>query len=254
MYGVSLDALMRANGITEASRVQSGQVLRIPGVAAPQAARVPEHPASPRRSSQARALRAPQKGVLSAVEAGLASRSGPELPGPDQAPMGVSFIILPPSEPFSWPVEGGQTRSGFGMRGSRLHAGLDISAPVGSDVRAARSGTVVYSGHKYAGYGNVVMIDHGDGYMTVYAHNSRNLVSAGDTVAREETIAEVGATGNATGSHCHFEIRKGQAAVDPMRFFNQSRDESHVALGSAPAREPARMDQAATLGTQDPTP
>lgn len=132
--------------------------------------------------------------------------------------MGVSYTLIPSDEPFTWPVAGGIVRSPFGVRRGRLHAGLDISAPAGSPVYSARQGTVLYSGNKFSGYGNVVMIDHGDGFVTVYAHNAKNLVGQGERVARGQVIAHVGATGNATGSHCHFEIRQGQLAIDPGQY------------------------------------
>jgi murein DD-endopeptidase MepM/ murein hydrolase activator NlpD len=180
---------------------------------------------------------------VSAVTASIAAPAAPagrfEPVGPDDAPIGSSLFVLPPSEAFLWPVAGGLTRSGFGPRHGRLHAGLDISAPTGFDVVAAREGTVVYSGNKFQGYGNVVMIDHGDGYVTVYAHNAENLVEEGDSVDRGEIIAKVGATGNATGSHCHFEVRKDNVAIDPLRFLRTDPDAGVVA-GAAVERSPSR--------------
>lgn len=121
----------------------------------------------------------------------------------------------PPSSPrFAWPVRG-VLFSPYGMRGGRLHAGLDISAPAGTPVRAAAAGVVTYSDSTVRGYGNMVLIDHGNGFVTAYAHNSENLVSPGARVAQGEVIALVGATGNATGPHVHFEVRRGGRTVNP---------------------------------------
>jgi murein DD-endopeptidase MepM/ murein hydrolase activator NlpD len=113
---------------------------------------------------------------------------------------------------FRLPVEGQRT-SGFGMRlhpmdhEERLHSGMDIAVPTGTPIQAAAAGQVVFSGTQ-AGYGNVVVIEHAEGYATLYAHNTENLVSAGTTVSQGQPIATVGSTGRSTGSHVHFEVRK----------------------------------------------
>ena len=143
----------------------------------------------------------------------------------------------------------------FGSRHGRLHAGVDISAPQGADVLASRDGTVVYSGSRFRGYGNVVMIDHGDGFLTVYAHNSKNLVQMGERVARGQVIARVGATGNATGSHCHFEIRKGQVAVDPQRYASMdSTPPETVAAGGGGGGSMGTVDRAGLGTAHEPIP
>ena len=95
------------------------------------------------------------------------------------------------SRQFAWPVWSGTVTSGFGIRHGTMHDGVDIAAPLGTAVRAADSGTVVFVG-KLNGYGNTVIIRHSDNYVTVYGHNSRMLVSEGTSVARGQTIAEVG--------------------------------------------------------------
>lgn len=221
-YGVTMEALGRANGLADIHQVQAGQILVIPGAQAPAHAveRDLPPPPQPRAKPGARRRKEPL--------------------GPDQAPLTLSLPMVPSSDPFSWPVDGGTIRSGFGLRQGRLHAGVDIAAPGGSDVRASRDGTVVYSGHRFQGYGNVVMIDHRDGFMTVYAHNSENLVIVGDRVFRGQTIARVGATGNATGAHCHFEIRRDELALDPDPYCatDSARASSPVLAGVARAPLP----------------
>jgi murein DD-endopeptidase MepM/ murein hydrolase activator NlpD len=112
----------------------------------------------------------------------------------------------------------GPVRSAFGPRGGRMHYGVDIDAAAGSKVRAAADGTVLYAGSSYRGYGQLVILDHGDGVRTLYAHNRRLLASTGQTVRAGEVIAEVGGTGNASAPHLHFEVRLGGRPVDPAPF------------------------------------
>ena len=130
--------------------------------------------------------------------------------------------------PSSWsgkwlmPIAGGRVGSGFGMRYHpilhywRMHYGVDIGARSGTPIRAAERGLVIYAGWR-GGYGNTVMLDHGGGVVTVYAHCSRLGATVGQTVARGQTIAYVGSTGLSTGPHLHFEVRRNGAAVDPLR-------------------------------------
>lgn len=120
-----------------------------------------------------------------------------------------------------WPVVEGRISSGFGVRGSGFHEGVDIRAPEGTAVRAAASGRVVFSGN-ISGYGRTIVIYHGDGVSTVYAHNSKNIREAGDKVLQGQLIGYVGQTGRATGSHMHFEVRRGGRPVNPLSY-NYSR-------------------------------
>ncbi|MGH7914924.1 MAG: peptidoglycan DD-metalloendopeptidase family protein [Candidatus Binataceae bacterium] len=121
------------------------------------------------------------------------------------------------SRQFAWPVWSGTVTSGFGMRYGTMHDGVDIAAPVGTPVRAADSGVVVFAG-KLHGYGNTVIIRHSDNYVTVYGHNSRILVSAGSRVARGQTIAGVGTSGRTTGPNLHFEVRYDNHAYNPLSY------------------------------------
>lgn len=111
--------------------------------------------------------------------------------------------------------------SGFGPRTHpitgerRVHAGVDFAAPAGTPVVAAAAGVVRVAG-RHGGYGLLVVLDHGDGIQTRYAHASRLLVAAGQAVARGQLIALVGSTGRSTGPHLHFEVRVGGVAQDPL--------------------------------------
>ncbi|MGN0579963.1 MAG: peptidoglycan DD-metalloendopeptidase family protein [Ruminococcus sp.] len=119
---------------------------------------------------------------------------------------------------FGWPVDGGYVSDTF--ISNRNHKGLDIAAPGGSDIYAAGDGVVVSAGWNSGGYGYFVMIDHLDGYQTVYAHCSGLYVSEGQNVTRGQLIAAIGSTGDSTGNHCHFEVRYLGMCYDPASFLN----------------------------------
>ncbi|HNX24369.1 MAG TPA: peptidoglycan DD-metalloendopeptidase family protein [Spirochaetota bacterium] len=103
-------------------------------------------------------------------------------------------------------------------RRNSFHKGIDISAPAGTPVYAAESGTVADAGYKKSGYGNLIVIKHGSDMATYYGHLSKIIVSSGDKVKKGEMIGNVGSTGKSTGPHLHFEIRKGNQALDPEDF------------------------------------
>ena len=118
---------------------------------------------------------------------------------------------------FIWPVKG-VVISRFGVRHGTKHMGVDISAPAGTPITAAAGGEVIYSDNKLRGYGNLVLIRHDKGFISVYAHNRENLVKEGDRVVQGQKIALLGSTGNAEAPHLHFEIREGSTARNPMFF------------------------------------
>ena len=100
---------------------------------------------------------------------------------------------------------------------TRLHAGCDFGAPIGATIRAVAPGEVIHASYM-RGYGNVVIVDHGGGISTVYAHCSRISVSDGQRVTRGQHIANVGSTGLSTGPHLHFEVRVNGRAVNPRGY------------------------------------
>jgi murein DD-endopeptidase MepM/ murein hydrolase activator NlpD len=130
------------------------------------------------------------------------------------APLGP--LPAPSASGFIWPVAGPVT-SGFGPRWGRMHEGLDIAAGSGTPIRAAAAGTVSYAGW-LGGYGNLVVVEHGGGLATAYAHQQRIYVPVGRAVAQGEALGEVGSTGNSTGPHLHFEVRVNGSAVDPFGY------------------------------------
>lgn len=133
----------------------------------------------------------------------------PAAPGSPAAPAGT--MVVPAS---------GRVSSEFGPRvhpitgQRRPHTGTDIAAATGTPVRAAAGGTVTFAGSR-GGYGNLVILDHGDGRETYYAHNSAHQVAVGDRVAAGQHIAGVGQTGMATGPHLHFDVRVNGVPVEP---------------------------------------
>jgi murein DD-endopeptidase MepM/ murein hydrolase activator NlpD len=125
----------------------------------------------------------------------------------------------PPSIPLAltWPLIKPMLGSPFGPRGDRFHAGIDLLAPVGTPVYAAHSGRVVYADWADGGWGFLVVVDHGHHERTFYAHLSRIDVRRGVWIAQGVRVGAIGATGDATGPHLHFEVRVRGAAVDPLR-------------------------------------
>jgi murein DD-endopeptidase MepM/ murein hydrolase activator NlpD len=126
-----------------------------------------------------------------------------------------------------YPIPGAPVVSTFGMRMDpvlhvyRMHEGIDIYAPEGTPIHAAGSGTIIWTGPRH-GYGNAVFIDHGNGVVTVYAHQSRIAVRTGQHVSSGQVIGYVGHTGLAAGPHLHFEVRIDGTAYDPLRFVSPS--------------------------------
>lgn len=111
----------------------------------------------------------------------------------------------------------GRVISGFGPKGGGLHNdGLNIAAPRGTPVLAAENGIVVYAGSELRGFGNLLLVNHADGWMTAYAHNEALLVKRGDIVRRGQAIARVGSTGSVDTPQLHFEVRRNSRPVDPQ--------------------------------------
>jgi len=159
-----------------------------------------------------------EEAQMAAARAAAAARAG------QSAPVATTqrFPPLPGGE-LAWPVQGGTITSGFGNRTNPInrrqefHSGIDIGAPSGTSIFAAHDGVVIFAGWQ-GGYGNTVVIDHGNGLSTTYSHNTTNLVSVGQTVTRGQTIARVGSTGFSTGPHLHFSVRQNGRLVNPVSF------------------------------------
>lgn len=131
-------------------------------------------------------------------------------------------------KPSGWPIDSGWMSSAFGMRTDpftgryAMHTGIDFASRAGSDVLAAAAGLVTEAGPRF-GYGNVVEINHGNGYVTRYGHNQNVLVKAGDMVNKGQRIALMGSTGRSTGPHVHFEVLFNDKVVNPAQYLEASR-------------------------------
>ncbi|WP_321390953.1 M23 family metallopeptidase [Emcibacter sp.] len=135
-------------------------------------------------------------------------------------PIKIAIPSPPPTsgQGFLWPVSG-RVISGFGPKSLGLHNdGINIAARYGETVRAAEAGVVVHADSRLKGYGGLILIQHEGGWMTAYAHNSRILVKKGQKISRGQAIAEVGKSGRVTSPQLHFELRKGNQAVNPEKY------------------------------------
>ena len=187
-YGTTPDALMQANAISDPKSLEPGMKLFIPG--ASRTVPLPEL--------------STDGAVVDAASAGDAT--------PRHAPGCTGVHCL------AWPLRG-VIYARYGPRAGEQahgnHEGLDLAAPEGTPIAAAAAGTVLYAGEQ-AGYGTLVILQHDGGLVTLYAHNRENLVKDGQKVAQGQIIARVGTSGRTSGPHCHFEVRKGDAPVDPL--------------------------------------
>lgn len=143
-------------------------------------------------------------------EAEEAQKKTAKVDGKKSPAKGLNLIWPVPSVPM--------ISSRYGMRRGRMHHGIDIPSPMGTKIVASDSGKVIYSASKISGYGRMTIIAHEDDYLTVYAHNTKNLFKEGDYVKKGDVIALSGKTGRVTGPHLHFEVRKKDQSIDPFKF------------------------------------
>jgi len=162
-----------------------------------------------------------QQGAKTAPAPAPAPTPAPTPAAPKVAPVQEAAVVSAPSSSgFVWPAQG-KVISKFGTTSDGLrNDGINISAPAGAPVMAAADGTVAYAGNQLRGFGNLVLIRHSNGLITAYAHNQSLLVQKGDKVKRGAVIARVGQTGNVAKPQLHFEIRKGEEPVDPMKYLD----------------------------------
>jgi murein DD-endopeptidase MepM/ murein hydrolase activator NlpD len=188
--GLSIQELARANGLRQPYTLSVGQSLKVPGGNA-----ITVREKAPQREASVSATPS---------EIARVSYTKPE-------------VKAEPSM-FDWPLKGAiLNKYSNGQRGKR-NDGINIAAPIGTPVRAAADGEVVYRGGDLEGYGNLLLVKHDGGFVTAYAHNDVMLVKKGDRIRQGQVIAKVGQTGSATEPQLHFEIRENLKAVDPLAF------------------------------------
>lgn len=119
---------------------------------------------------------------------------------------------------FDWPVDRARLSRGYMPHTRRPHMGIDLAAPRKTPVYSAHKGMVIYAGRDFRGFGNMILIESGYGWATLYAHLDKILVSEGQKITLGEPIALMGSTGRSTGPHLHFEIRKDKGPVDPLLY------------------------------------
>ncbi|HXI85959.1 MAG TPA: M23 family metallopeptidase [Parvularculaceae bacterium] len=175
--------------------------------------------------AQANRLRAPytlalgQRVLVPGAPAAVAENRAPaptEDVGAIARDVSYTTTVKDPSQMFDWPVRGSIIGKFGSGSGGRRNDGINIAAPIGTPVRAAADGEVVYRGSELEGYGNLLLIKHADGYVTAYAHNDVMLVNKGDIVHKGQVIAKVGESGAASEPQLHFEIRHNLKSVDPV--------------------------------------
>jgi murein DD-endopeptidase MepM/ murein hydrolase activator NlpD len=235
-YGLNPVLVAEANGLAAPYRVSEGQRLSIPAAAAasgpqPSEAEAKAHARSVPPAAPAPAAAPPpapppaQPAEVAAApppsSAKTEARAPPETPAepPAAAP---AEEPLPARKGFIWPVRG-KVISSFGPKPQgRQNDGINIQAPRGTAVRAAEGGVVAYAGNELRGFGNLVLVQHADGWITAYAHNEELLVGRGDRVSKGQAIARVGSSGSVSQPQLHFQLRKGQRAVDPRKYLPTS--------------------------------
>ena len=237
-YHIPMRVIAEANGLPPPYHIQVGRTLVIPGAGPPRLAAAPASiaalpPATTRPAVAAPA--APDRPSVAAEPLSPPAALHEAQPAPEAAPPAVSAAPpgaapetpdsgraeAPPAAgtgAFLWPVRG-HILASYGTKPDGTHNdGINIAAPRGAAVQAVDAGVVAYAGNELRGYGNLVLVKHANGWISAYAHCDAILVKRGEKVARGEVIARVGSTGNVSEPQLHFELRRGQHAVDPREF------------------------------------
>ncbi|HSE03963.1 MAG TPA: M23 family metallopeptidase [Methylomirabilota bacterium] len=205
-YRVTRATLINANQLVNPHALRSGQRLSVPGCQPPSPVTAGETPGAQPDADGVLIKRVGPRRILTSLVLGE----------PDFRGDGITLV---------WPLRG-PVISTFGQRSRGWHAGIDIKGEMGTEIFAAAPGTVVYSGWIRA-YGQVVKIQHANGFISLYAHNQTNLVEVGEDVEAGQLIATVGRSGHTTGPHVHFEVRRDGKAYNPLHLLAPS-DESPV--------------------------
>lgn len=226
MHNVDLSALVRVNDLKPPYVIYIGQALQLPGTTEPK-----EDPAVASLPPLAAQGGAPSVSPPSAATA-AAPEPASQAPAPSEEPKTRVAAAPPPKaeaiptppprqgKGLEWPVRGKVVVPYGSVAKGMRNDGINISAKLGTSVRAAESGVVAYAGNELKGFGNMLLIKHSGGLITTYAHADQIKVQRGATVKRGQIIASVGQTGSVTSPQLHFEVRQGAKAVDPMQYLD----------------------------------
>lgn len=231
-HNIKPSELMSANGLPSNGTIKIGQTLTIPGAsgAGTATADASSSSAQPTTLNQQKAAldgngstdaakSAPTKEVQVASlpsEAGKAGAAVSQSDANDQPSASKTPPTSDGADGFRWPVRG-RIIEGFGKQSDGSNNdGINLAVPEGTPVKASESGTVIYAGNELQGYGNLILIQHKDGWVSAYAHNSELMVKRGESVQRGQVIAKAGASGSVSQPQLHFELRKGSQPVDPL--------------------------------------
>ncbi len=221
IYGVDHERLARLNDLHTPGDLDPGTLLRIPGSPARTALPVSKESTSHYRppgwrTASASASGAPRAGRVVAARPQPTSRK-PAARQPAALPRDTSALRRAPAR-LAWPVKG-EIIVGYGKTGTGdVNDGINVRAPMGTPVRAAESGTVIYRGNAVPGFGKLILVRHKDDLVTAYAHLGAYTVEEGSSVSKGQVLGTVGRTGSVSEPQLHFEVRRGVRAVDPMPY------------------------------------
>lgn len=216
-YGISVNSIMSSNDIANSNRIRIGQeldILTVKGVLHEVA-----YGESVWEIAQRYGVPLAEITEINSISDPSRIRPGEKIVIPGATQLLIRDVLVVNGQlqkAFDWPSKA-RISSSYGPRWGSMHNGIDIAVVTGTPIRAAADGRVIYSGAN-GGYGIMVIIDHGSGVETRYAHHSRNVATVGQNVKRGDIIAYSGNTGNSTGPHLHFEIRHNGNPVDPIKF------------------------------------
>lgn len=202
-YGLTVEELMDANRIDDPRDLKAGELLYIPGASARKPVQDYDAPEPE-----------PAARVQTAVAAERTERSTPERP--EKRPPQKAAKVGKGNGSLEWPLRG-VLYARFGKKGKEPHDGIDLAAPAGQPVKTAATGKVIFAGEQ-KGYGLIVIVEHDDGLITLYAHNRDLRVKTGQKVRPGQVVATVGDSGKTSGPHLHFEVRREGVPVDPLDF------------------------------------
>ncbi len=209
-YGVRWATVVSANRLSPPYTLEIGDVLRLPTKVVVATMTVEE---------RAKAFTLDIDDLITGSEPAAPARPAPTATASAPKPVAPKPVAEPAAFAgrFFWPLDG-RILSSFGAKpAGRYNDGINIKADAGTPVKAAADGVVAYAGDGIAGFGGLVLLKHGDGWVTAYAHAEELLVARGDTVKRGDIVARAGATGSVDEPQLHFEIRRGRTPVDPLK-------------------------------------